>query len=91
VADPLANLNGFSDKTLDDCYGAVETAGDAGKQLHGSNVVHQNIIKRFNQAGALLLFKETLIFLDRHPSQDQPFHKEMAIQTDVAFCFMPGA
>jgi hypothetical protein len=23
-------------------------------------------------------------------SQDPPFHKEMAIWTDVAFCFMPG-
>ena len=49
VVDPLANLDGFSDKTLEDCYGVAESSAEAGKLLQGSNVVHQNIIKRFNQ------------------------------------------
>jgi hypothetical protein len=30
-------------------------------------------------------------FFCRHPFQDQPFHKEMAIRTDEAFCIMLGA
>ena len=39
-------------QTLDDCYGIADSAAgvpDSGRQVHGSNVVHQNIIKRFNQ------------------------------------------
>ena len=63
MSDPLANIDGFSDKTLDDCYGIVDSSGgvpDAGRQLHGSNVVHQNIIKRFNQVKAIDFFSDKL-------------------------------
>ena len=49
VTDPLANLDGFNDKTLDDCFSVAESVGDTGKMVQGSNVVHQNIIKRINQ------------------------------------------
>lgn len=58
VADPLANLDNFSDKTLDECYGASDSSAgipDSGRQLHGSNVVHQNIIKRFNQHSIMVM------------------------------------
>ena len=48
VADPLANIQALSDKTIDESFGANETVG-------GSNIVHQSIIKRFNQHSIMVM------------------------------------
>lgn len=48
VADPLANLLTLSDKTIDESFGASESASS-------SNIVHQSIIKRFNQHSIMVM------------------------------------
>lgn len=48
VADPLANIQSLSDKTIDDSFGASDTHS-------ASNIVHQSIIKRFNQHSIMVM------------------------------------
>jgi len=46
VSETLADLENFSDSTLGDGFGGVE---DRMRGARSQNIVHQNIIKRFNQ------------------------------------------
>ena len=48
VADPVANIQRLGDKTLDESFGANEIPAS-------SNIVHQNIIKRFNQHSIMVM------------------------------------
>lgn len=48
VSDPLANIGILSDKTIDESFGANDTAA-------ASNIVHQSIIKRFNQHSIMVM------------------------------------
>jgi hypothetical protein len=40
---------------------------------------------------SFLRLKSRNIFFVANTFQIQPFHKGLALQADVAFCFMPGA
>lgn len=60
AGDPLLDLRLFEDNTLEEGFGGAEATGPDGKhhhQLHGSsgNIVHQNMIKRFNQHSMMVL------------------------------------
>ena len=67
VSDRVANVSGFSDRTLDDHYGASEQNPDSGdgkkKSSYSSsagtsaapNIVQQSIIKRFNQHSIMVM------------------------------------
>ena len=66
VSDRFANIAAFSDSTIDECYGTGEetsTGAKYGKSGSGAavgaasaaNIVHQNIIKRFNQHSIMVM------------------------------------
>ncbi len=56
VNDRLANVSGFSDRTLDESYGTgEETPSKPGKNANAANIVHQSIIKRFNQHSIMVM------------------------------------
>ena len=67
VSDRFANIAAFSDSTIDECYGTGEetsTGSKYGKSGGGgaavgaasaANIVHQNIIKRFNQHSIMVM------------------------------------
>ena len=60
VQERVANLGGFSDKTLDENYGTAEenpisTGSGSKKSSSGANMVHQSIIKRFNQHSIMVM------------------------------------
>ncbi len=67
MSDRVANVSGFSDRTLDDHYGASEQNPDSGdgkkKSSYSSsagtsaapNIVQQSIIKRFNQHSIMVM------------------------------------
>ena len=48
VADPVTNITTLSDKTIDESFGADEG-------IKSSNIVHQSIIKRFNQHSIMVM------------------------------------
>ena len=48
VADPIANVKTLSDKTIDESFGISDSSST-------SNIVHQNIIKRFNQHSIMVM------------------------------------
>ena len=48
VADPIANIHTLTDKTIDDSFGAQDIPST-------SNIVHQSIIKRFNQHSIMVM------------------------------------
>ena len=48
VADPVTNITTLSDKTIDESFGA-----DDG--VKNTNIVHQSIIKRFNQHSIMVM------------------------------------
>ena len=48
VADPVANVHNLNDKTIDDSFGANESQPT-------TNIVHQSIIKRFNQHSIMVM------------------------------------
>ncbi|KAK6630220.1 hypothetical protein RUM43_015013 [Polyplax serrata] len=53
VPDVLCNISEFEDKTLDEGYGSG--ASSAPVQVSSGNIVHQNMIKRFNQHSIMVL------------------------------------
>jgi transcription initiation factor TFIIH subunit 1 len=52
IEDPLVDITSFEDKTLDEGYG---TGGDRLMGVQSGNIVHQNMIKRFNQHSIMVL------------------------------------
>ena len=50
VSDPVADLEAFSDKTHDDHFGVASQ-----NPTKSNNVVHQNIIKRFNRHSIMVM------------------------------------
>ncbi|XP_023714083.1 general transcription factor IIH subunit 1 isoform X3 [Cryptotermes secundus] len=52
IEDPLVDITSFEDKTLDEGYG---TGGDRSCGIQSGNIVHQNMIKRFNQHSIMVL------------------------------------
>ena len=48
ISDPLANIHTLTDKTIDESFGAQDTPAT-------SNIVHQSIIKRFNQHSIMVM------------------------------------
>jgi transcription initiation factor TFIIH subunit 1 len=52
IEDPLVDITSFEDRTLDEGYG---TGGDRPMGLQSGNIVHQNMIKRFNQHSIMVL------------------------------------
>lgn len=55
INDPLVDITSFEDKTLDENYGS-----EVGKSDKSSgNIVHQNMIKRFNQHSIMVMKAST--------------------------------
>ncbi|KDR19295.1 general transcription factor IIH subunit 1 isoform X2 [Zootermopsis nevadensis] len=52
IEDPLVDITSFEDKTLDEGYG---TGGDRPVGVQSGNIVHQSMIKRFNQHSIMVL------------------------------------
>ena len=48
ITDPIANIATLSDKTIDDSFGAKDNNST-------NNIVHQSIIKRFNQHSIMVM------------------------------------
>ena len=69
MSDRFANIAAFSDSTIDECYGTGEAEASSGAKYGKSgggtaggvgaasaaNIVHQNIIKRFNQHSIMVM------------------------------------
>ena len=65
VSDPIANIHTLTDKTIDESFGAQDSAASA------SNIVHQSIIKRFNQHSIMVMNAGK----DKLPVEEQPKEK----------------
>lgn len=58
VKEPVANLEEFSDTTTDEHFGSGVSTGTGGSgsfQTKSNNIVHQNIIKRFNRHSIMVM------------------------------------
>ena len=68
MSDRFANIAAFSDSTIDECYGTGEAEASSGSKYgkggggtagvgaaSAANIVHQNIIKRFNQHSIMVM------------------------------------
>ena len=84
MSDRFANITAFSDSTIDECYGTSEAESSSGSKYGKSsggaaggvgaasaaNIVHQNIIKRFNQH-SIMVMKATDKAQEPPPPQQQ--------------------
>ena len=84
MSDRFANITAFSDSTIDECYGTGEAESSSGSKYGKSgggaaggvgaasaaNIVHQNIIKRFNQH-SIMVMKATDKAQEPPPPQQQ--------------------
>ncbi|XP_071452496.1 general transcription factor IIH subunit 1 [Hetaerina americana] len=52
IRDPLVDLSSFEDNTLDEGYG---NSAEKPSQNQSGNIVHQNMIKRFNQHSIMVM------------------------------------
>lgn len=52
IKDPLVDITSFEDKSLDEGYG---NSVDKPSQSQSGNIVHQNMIKRFNQHSIMVM------------------------------------
>ena len=84
VADPVTNITTLSDKTIDESFGADEG-------IKSSNIVHQSIIKRFNQHSIMVMNagKDRLIAAPpQDPQEKADLKKEIDIDCACAFSLL---
>ena len=62
INDPLVDITSFEDKTIDDCFGSEHDKSDK----NSANIIHQSMIKRFNQHSIMVLKASTA---KQQPSQ----------------------
>lgn len=55
INDPLLDITSFEDKTIDECYGS----GSGRIDKSSGNIVHQSMIKRFNQHSIMVMKAST--------------------------------
>jgi len=96
VSDRFANITAFSDSTIDECYGTGEAESSSGSKYGKSgggaaggvgaasaaNIVHQNIIKRFNQH-SIMVMKATDKAQEPPPPQQQQSQPSQGATNDV--------
>ena len=96
MSDRFANITAFSDSTIDECYGTGEAESSSGSKYGKSsggaaggvgaasaaNIVHQNIIKRFNQH-SIMVMKATDKAQEPPPPQQQQSQPSQGATNDV--------
>ena len=79
VADPVTNITTLSDKTIDESFGADEG-------IKSSNIVHQSIIKRFNQHSIMVMNagKDKVVTAPQEPQEKMDLKTKEPIISEEA-------